>query len=111
MNLNGLAKHYDRIDPEERWALTLNAAARGDDAEAKRLSSSAPRITLSMRHDAPYMEAYHDDMEALSDIDDDDDDVAGDEDTDEDDDAGGEPDSMSGEQPPSQRELLADRCN
>lgn len=58
MNANGIARHYHELTAEERFALTLNAVARGDDAEQNRLSSSASRLTLSVRHDTPYMEAY-----------------------------------------------------
>jgi hypothetical protein len=45
--------------------LILNAGARDDEAEYERLSSSAPRITLSMSHHAPYAEAFHEIAEGV----------------------------------------------
>jgi hypothetical protein len=44
-----LGKLYDRFDPEERFRLTLEALARGDDQEAKRLSGSCPLRTYTMK--------------------------------------------------------------
>jgi hypothetical protein len=58
MNANGLAKHYDRLTPEERFRLILAAGARGDQAEQDRLAQAGSRITLSMRDHAPYAEAF-----------------------------------------------------
>jgi hypothetical protein len=34
---NGLGKLYDRLTPEERFKLDVEATARGDEAESKRL--------------------------------------------------------------------------
>jgi hypothetical protein len=58
MNLNTLAKNYDKLTAEERFTLIVNAGDRCDDAEQKRLLSSAPRITLSMSHHAPFAAAF-----------------------------------------------------
>jgi hypothetical protein len=43
-----LGKLYDRFQPEERFRLTLEALARGDEGEADRLSESCPRRTYTM---------------------------------------------------------------
>jgi hypothetical protein len=43
-----LSKFYDRFQPEERFRLTLEALARGDEEEAERLSDSCPRRTYTM---------------------------------------------------------------
>jgi hypothetical protein len=43
-----LGKLYDRFMPEERFRLTLEALARGDEKEADRLSESCPRRTYTM---------------------------------------------------------------
>jgi hypothetical protein len=59
MNANALAKHYDRLEPEERFRLILAADARGDDAEQNRLCQTAPRVTLSFSHHAPWAHAFH----------------------------------------------------
>jgi hypothetical protein len=48
MNTNALAKLYDRLTPLERLPLIMAAVERGDDAEANRLSRSAPRIHVSL---------------------------------------------------------------
>jgi hypothetical protein len=43
MNTNGLARLYGKLAPRERLPLIVAAVDRGDDAEADRLSRSAPR--------------------------------------------------------------------
>jgi hypothetical protein len=43
-----LGKLYDRFEPEERFRLTIEALARGDEEEAERLSESCPRRTYTM---------------------------------------------------------------
>jgi hypothetical protein len=48
MNTNGLAKLYDRLTAYERPLLIMAATERGDDAEADRLSRSAPRINVRL---------------------------------------------------------------
>jgi hypothetical protein len=65
MNPSQLAKHYDRLDAEERFALILKAGARGDRAEQQRLSSSAPRVTFAAPHQQPVAEAFTDVAEHL----------------------------------------------
>src|SRR5262249_54167319 len=58
MNANTVARHYDRLTPEERFRLILAAGARGDDAERDRLAKARGRITLSMQDYAPYAHAF-----------------------------------------------------
>jgi hypothetical protein len=53
-----LGKLYDRFDPEERFRLTLEAMARGDEQEAKRLSGSCPLRTYTMK-DVAYSDRLH----------------------------------------------------
>jgi hypothetical protein len=43
MNLDHLAKLYDRLTPRERLPLIIAAGARGDATEQQRLSTSAPK--------------------------------------------------------------------
>jgi hypothetical protein len=43
MDANGLTRHYDKLTPRERLPLIVAAVDRGDDAEADRLTRSAPR--------------------------------------------------------------------
>jgi hypothetical protein len=45
MNTNGIARHYDRLTPEERVPLMIAAQARGDEAECERLTASARRVS------------------------------------------------------------------
>ena len=45
MRKDRLGKLYDRFEPEERFRLTPEARARGDEKEAERLSESCPRRT------------------------------------------------------------------
>ncbi len=45
---NGLGKLYDRLTPEERFRLDVEAMARGDAAESERLTSTCPRRTYTM---------------------------------------------------------------
>jgi hypothetical protein len=64
MNTDALARHYDKLTPLERLPLIVAAAARGDEAERKRLTESAPRkwwrvpdyfsATLSLQHVSDY---------------------------------------------------------
>ena len=48
MNTNALAWLYDRLTPRERLPLIMAATERSDEAEADRLSRSAPRIHVSL---------------------------------------------------------------
>jgi hypothetical protein len=43
MSKNGLHRHYDKLEPEERFRLDLLAMARGDAVESERLVSSCPK--------------------------------------------------------------------
>jgi hypothetical protein len=43
MKRDGLNKLYDRLAPEERFRLVVEALSRGDDEEAERLADSCPR--------------------------------------------------------------------
>lgn len=45
---NGLGKLYDKLTPEERFRLDLEAMARGDAAESERLTRTCPRRTYVM---------------------------------------------------------------
>jgi hypothetical protein len=58
MNGDGIAKHYDRLAPEERFRLILAAGARGDGAEQGRLRRAGRTITLSMPEHAPHAHAF-----------------------------------------------------
>jgi hypothetical protein len=46
---NALGKLYDRLTPSERFRLDVEAHARGDEAESRRLVDSCPRRNYSMR--------------------------------------------------------------
>ena len=48
MRKDRLATFYDRFAPEERFRLTVEALARGDEKEVERLSDSCSRSTLTM---------------------------------------------------------------
>ena len=43
----GIDKLYDRLAPEERFRLVIEAEARGDEEESRRLVQSAPRYTYT----------------------------------------------------------------
>jgi hypothetical protein len=58
MNTNTVAKHYDRLTPQERFRLIVAAGARGDEAEQTRLINSAERIRLSVLDYFPHAEAF-----------------------------------------------------
>jgi hypothetical protein len=45
---NGLHRHYDRLEPSERFRLDVLAMARGDSLESDRLTRSCPRFTYTM---------------------------------------------------------------
>lgn len=46
--LNNLAKHYPSLTPDERFSLTVGAAARGDEVEVGRVIAAAKREVLSV---------------------------------------------------------------
>jgi hypothetical protein len=48
MKAKKMSKDYDGLDPEERFQLYMQAAAREDDWEQRRLSATCPRVTYSM---------------------------------------------------------------
>jgi hypothetical protein len=50
MNTSGLARHYDTLTARERLPLILAALTRGDDAEAERLTGSAPTRPALVPH-------------------------------------------------------------
>jgi hypothetical protein len=58
MNANAIARHYDRLTPEERFRLILAASGRGDEAERDRLANAGERITLSVPDHSPYAAAF-----------------------------------------------------
>lgn len=45
---NGVSKLYDRLTPEERFRLDVEAMARGDAGESELLTSTCPRRTYTM---------------------------------------------------------------
>ena len=47
MKRDGLDKLYDRLAPDERFRLVIEAEARGDEEESRRLVRSAPRYTYT----------------------------------------------------------------
>src|SRR5919202_35014 len=47
MKKDKLGKFYDRFDPDERFRLVLEAAARGDEEDIERLRDTCPRETYS----------------------------------------------------------------
>jgi hypothetical protein len=48
MSKNGLHRHYNRLDAEERFRLDVLAMAREDSQESERLVSSCPRYSYTM---------------------------------------------------------------
>ena len=48
MKERGLGKLYDRLTPEERFKLDVEAMARGDTEESRRLVDTCPRRTYTM---------------------------------------------------------------
>jgi hypothetical protein len=52
-----LAKQYEKLTPKERLALVLEARARGDDAEVRRLWDTCPR-KMYTSHDARFEDSY-----------------------------------------------------
>ncbi len=48
MSKNGLHRHYDKLEAEERFRLDVLAMARGDMQESERLVSSCPRRNYTM---------------------------------------------------------------
>jgi hypothetical protein len=50
MNKHGLHRHYDKLEPEERFRLDVLATARGDMEESERLTRTCQRETYAMNH-------------------------------------------------------------
>ena len=50
MKHNGLGKLYDRLTPEERFRLDVEAMARGDEEESELLNRTCQRETYTMNH-------------------------------------------------------------
>ena len=48
MSKNGLHRHYDRLEADERFRLDVMAMAREDSRESERLVSSCPRFSYTM---------------------------------------------------------------
>lgn len=48
MKQNGLGKLYDRLTPEERFKLDVEAMARGDEEESELLTSTCPHRSYTM---------------------------------------------------------------
>jgi hypothetical protein len=48
VNTNAVARHYDKLKPDERFRLAIEALARGDDQEADRLATTCPRKVYRM---------------------------------------------------------------
>jgi hypothetical protein len=55
LNGKGVSRHYDRLEPGERFRLALEARARGDDRERERLVETAPMRAMRST-DPEYMD-------------------------------------------------------
>jgi hypothetical protein len=55
MKKDGLTKFYDRLTPEERFKLLIEAIVRGDETECRNLEKSCPRLVYEM-NDAGYQD-------------------------------------------------------
>jgi hypothetical protein len=62
MKAAGLTRHYPTLTEAERLALLLAAQARGDDIEADRLLSTAPRVAYRVPHTFGRLLALHEVM-------------------------------------------------
>jgi hypothetical protein len=62
MKATGLTRHYPTLIAAERLALLVAASARGDEAEADRLLSTAPRVTYRVPHTFGRLFALHEVM-------------------------------------------------
>lgn len=65
MNVNALARHYDKFKPDERFRLVIEALARGDEQEADRLAAACPR-KIYREVDAEYGERVRVSSEIIS---------------------------------------------
>ncbi len=50
MNKHGLHRHYNKLEPDERFRLDVLATARGDTEESERLTRTCQRETYTMNH-------------------------------------------------------------
>jgi hypothetical protein len=57
MSKNGLHRHYDRLEAEERFRLDVLATAREDSRESERLVSTCPRFSYTM-NDMGFVERW-----------------------------------------------------
>ena len=57
MSKNGLHRHYDRLDAQERFRLDVLAMAREDSRESDRLVSNCPRSSYVM-NDMGFVERW-----------------------------------------------------
>jgi hypothetical protein len=58
MNTNAVAKHYGHLRPQERLALIVAAATRGDEVDRRRLMDSAPKVTYRIPDHSPWWMAF-----------------------------------------------------
>jgi hypothetical protein len=58
MKHNALGQLYDRLTPEERFRLDVEAMARGDEEESRRLTDTCPRRTYTM-NDVAFSGRWH----------------------------------------------------
>jgi hypothetical protein len=63
MRKDRLRKFYDRLTPEERFRLYIEAIARGDEEEGRNLEKSCPRLVYEMND-----KAYEDRVRASEEI-------------------------------------------
>jgi hypothetical protein len=63
MRKDNLRKFYDRLTPEERFRLYIEAIARGDEEEWRNLEKSCPRLVYEMND-----RAYEDRVRASEEI-------------------------------------------
>jgi len=65
VNTNAVARHYDKLKPDERFRLVIEALARDDEQEADRLAAACPRKVYS-EIDARYGERIRVSSEIVS---------------------------------------------
>jgi hypothetical protein len=64
MKHNGLGKLYDRLTPEERFRLDVEAMARGDVEESRHLTDTCPRRSYTM-HEVGFSGRWHGALELM----------------------------------------------
>ena len=60
MRASSIATNYRWLRPEERFRLIMAASSRRDELERSRLTSSAPRFTMTVADHAPWSQALSD---------------------------------------------------